>query len=864
MPSLPWNARLSLPTVSVPPSPAVVSSAVAVHDQFRFANSPVSVLTDSASRLLHSTSQSGAYLRFAPGTPTQNLLDLVRPELAGELRTALFAASRANKSVEAQRVQLRIDGQLMWIVMTVRPFEHQAIRYMMVSFDAVQQSLALAGGSRKRKDPTVVMLEEELSRTQEELRGSLGDSAASTEELRASNEELQSINEELRSATEELETSKEELQSLNEELITVNQELKVKVEEASLVNDDLMNLVNSTDIATIFVDRAMRIKRFTPRASQLFNLIASDIGRSLMHITHSLEYPRLENDAIAAFDTLQVAEREVRATDGRAFLVRVLPYRTRQDVIDGAVLTFVDISATRRAEEQVRVGEANLKLLVESTKDFAIITMDPQGVVTSWNEGASRIFGFSAADIVGRSIDLIFTPQDRAAGASLRERATAKEDGRASDERWYLRRDGSSFFCSGIMTPMFEGGSLVGYARIARDLTDGKRAEIQLAALLEKETEVRAELQRAITMKDEFLAVMSHELKHPLNLIHVNAELLARLPESRNLPGVTRAAEIIRRAVLSQAKITDDLLDLSRLRTGKLTINAMPVPLAAIVSRVADAVTADAAAKGLSVLVDVGPPNLLVHADPVRVEQIVWNLVSNALKFTQPGGHIELRLVADGDECRLDVIDDGQGIAPDFIDEVFSMFRQADRSTTRQHGGMGIGLALVKHLAEGQRGHVAVASRGIGEGATFSVWLPIAAAAGADVVPGSLPARLAEMRILVVDDSDDALESFAALLRLEGADVTAVNSAAAALTSLESESFDLLLSDVAMPGMDGYELIARLRAETRTRSLPAIALTGFGRPQEIQRALESGFDAHVPKPVALAQVFEAMQNLRLP
>jgi two-component system CheB/CheR fusion protein len=862
MPVMPWNLRLKRPTPRLAHALHRFGVPAEVHDQVRLPYAPATVLTDASYNLLHSTLQSETYLRFATGTPSQNLLELVRPELASELRTALLTATKEGCSVEARRVQVQLGDEWAWITMVVRPVDQDGTRYMLVAFDAVQRVLAKSGG-RGRKDPTVVMLEEELKRTREELRGSLGESATSHEELRASNEELQSMNEELRSITEELETSKEELQSLNEELITVNQELKAKVDEAAQVNDDLVNLISSTDIATIFVDRAMRIKRYTPRASQLFNLLSGDHGRSLLHITHSLVYPDLEKDAIEAFESLRVTEREVRAADGRQFLARVLPYRTQQDVIGGAVLTFVDISATRRAQAQVRAGEANLRLLVESTKDFAIITLDTEGLVTSWNGGARRMFGYSEADIIGQPIDLIFTVHDRADGVPKRERDVARTEGRASDERWHLRQDGTSFFCSGIMTPMYEDDRLVGYAKIARDLTDSKRAEIQLGALLEKETEVRAELQRAIAMKDEFLAVMSHELKHPLNLIHVNAELLARLPEARGLPAVTHAADVIRRAVLSQAKITDDLHDLSRLRTGKLTINAAPLYWPAVVHRVADAVAEDAAAKGLAIVVDAGEPNLMVYADPVRVEQIVWNLVSNALKFTPPGGRIELHLLADGDECRLDVKDTGQGIPAEFIDSVFEMFRQADRSTTRQHGGMGIGLALVKHLAEEQGGRVAVASAGPGLGATFSVWLPMAGTAGGDQIAGAPNPPLARLRILVVDDADDALESFAALLRLEGGEVTAVNNAKAALAELASQPFDLMISDVAMPGMDGYELVAELRRNPRTGRLPAIALTGFGRPQEVQRALEAGFTAHLTKPVVINQLHEALRRLAL-
>ena len=861
MPALSGNTGLDLPAAMAKGIAGPVGSPAALHEQLCFAHAPASVLIDGADNVLHSTPRTATFLRFASGMPTQNLVDMVRPELAPELRTALVRAWAERKIVEARRVRVRLQGLMMWVAMNVRPVDHEGTRYILVTFHEVEPASDPGAGQRGSDNPTVAMLEEELEHTREELRGSLEQTVVSTEELCSSNKELQSINEEMRSTTEELETSKEELQSVNEELITVNQELKVKIDEASMVNDDLMNLVSSTDIATILVDRAMLIKRFTPRAAQLFNLIPNDQGRSLLHITHRLDYALLEADVLEAFDTLRVVEREVYGRSGATFLVRVLPYRTRQDVVDGAVLTFIDISAIRRAEEKVRVGEANLRLLVESTKDFAIVTLDPSGAVTTWNLGARRMFGYEAEEIVGQPIDLIFMPHDRSAGVPQRVMRIAREEGRATDERWQLRKDGSTFFCSGIMTPMSEHSQLVGYAKIARDLTDSKRAEIQLAALLEQETEVRAELQRAITMKDEFLAVMSHELKHPLNLIHVNAELLARLPEARDIETVTRAADVIRRAVLSQAKIIDDLLDLSRLRTGKLTIHATPVLWASTLTKVADAVADDAAAKNLTLLVDLGPANLAVMADAVRVEQIVWNLVSNALKFTPSGGRIELLLSRDNVEGRLDVIDNGQGIAADFIEEIFDMFRQADRSITRAQGGMGIGLALVKHLVEEQGGHVEVVSEGIGHGARFSVWLPLAGTGGAELTAGEPLVALAGLRLLVVDDTADALESFAALLQLEGAHVTAVTSAGYALAALDSASFDLILSDVAMPGMDGYEFVTRVRAEPRTAALPAIALTGFGRSQDVQRALEAGFDAHLTKPIVLDQLIATLRDL---
>lgn len=851
-----------LRTVDNPSKPTAAQSALAdMHARFRETQAPPSVLIDEAYNILHSTPRVETFLRFAPGQPSRNLLDVVRPELRLELRTALLHARDSHENVEARSVRVEGDRGPAWISITVKPVQESNGAFMLVLFDQVEASLLLNVVEGLPKDPVLTLLEEELQRTREQLHGSIGRSATSTEELRASNEELQAINEELRSATEELETSKEELQSVNEELITVNHELKVKINEAGQSNDDLKNLIASTDIATVFVDRQMTIKRFTPRASQLFNLIAADVGRSLLDITHRLDYEQLGADAARAFGALQVVEREVAGQDGKTYLARVLPYRTNENVIDGAVLTFVDITAVRVAEERLRLGEANLRTVVESTQDYAIVTTDLGGIVTSWNAGAQRIFGFEEANIVGRSISLIFTPEDRSAGVPEEERRRARDEGRAEDERWHLRQDGTIFFCSGILTPLYEKGALIGYAKIARDKTENKRTEEQLASSLVQEKQARADIQHAVALKDEFLAVMSHELKHPLNLIHVNAELLARLPEVRSVPAVTRAAEVIRRTVLNQAKIIDDLLDLSRVSTGKLALARVPVQWAGIVKHVLDAIASDAESQNLTLCSDLDPAASEIVADPVRIEQIVWNLLSNALKFTPPGGTVTVRLWVDGPDGRLDVTDTGQGFDAAFQPYLFDMFRQADQVTTRAQGGMGIGLALVKHLVEDHGGRVEAHSDGIGHGARFSVWLPLSSSPPEPRASQvSLPA-LSGLRILLVDDSESALEAFGSLLELEGAAVTAVSNGNDALSAAASADFDLILSDVAMPGMDGYQFIAALRRSARNAQAPAIALTGFGRPQDAQRALSTGFDAHIGKPVMIDQLFAAIKRL---
>jgi two-component system CheB/CheR fusion protein len=318
-----------------------------------------------------------------------------------------------------------------------------------------------------------MQLEQELHRTKEQLQETLERSEAATEELKASNEELQAINEELRSATEELETSKEELQSVNEELVTVNYELKTKVEEASKINDDLNNLIASTDIATVFVDAGMHIKRFTPAATEVFNIIPTDIGRSLLDITHQLDYARLADDAAATFETLLPIEREVHSHDGRYFIVRILPYRTTDDRIGGAVLTFIDITSRHQAEERARDGERRIQLLAESTRDYAIITFDGDGRIASWNKGAERIFGYPEAEALKASQDILWLPEDIAAGVPAKLRRIARDTGSAEQEGWHLRKDGKRIHCSGMLTSL-RNEDFDGYAAILRDITDRK------------------------------------------------------------------------------------------------------------------------------------------------------------------------------------------------------------------------------------------------------------------------------------------------------------------------------------------------------------------------------------------------------
>ncbi|MEO6321820.1 MAG: CheR family methyltransferase [Polaromonas sp.] len=698
----------------------------------------------------------------------------------------------------------------------------------------------------------VNQLENEIRQLKEHLQETIEQAETSTDELKASNEELQAINEELRSASEELETSKVELQSINEELTTVNFELKVKVDETSKVNDDLQNLITSTDIATVFIDRGMRIKRYTPQAVNIFSLIDSDLNRSLLDITHKLDYESLANDVAEVFKTLNMVERQVASCEGKHYLARIRPYRTTDDRIDGVVLTFVDVTALRRVEENLRAGEERLRIAAETTKDYAILTVDEEGFITTWNLGARRIFGYEEKEIVGQPFSTIFTPEDHAAGAADDQLRCAREDGRCMDERWHSRKDGSTFFCSGVVTRL--EGKTGGYAKIARDMTESQTQQASREELLVREKE-------ANELKDQFLAVMSHELKHPLNLIQVNTELLISQPEVRALPAVIRAGKTIRLAVASQTKIIDDLLDLSRARTGKLTLRLLPVELNELMSLIAAAARDAAAQKGLSLQYECDTEDVIALCDRVRTEQVFWNLINNAIKFTPDGGSISVKLTRDGTFAKFTVADTGRGIAPAFLPQVFGMFAQAPHQSSSSNSGLGVGLTLVHDLSVAQGGKVLAASAGLNKGATFTVWLPLAKNRAEDKKPAVSTGNLKDLRILVVDDMVELLEPFAALLRLEGAQVDISNSGQQALELLTSHAYDLMISDLGMPYMDGYELIRKVRKLPGLRRLKAIALSGYGRQVDTVRALQSGFNAHLAKPATVAHICHAIAQL---
>jgi len=400
-------------------------------------------------------------------------------------------------------------------------------------------------------------------------------------------------------------------------------------------------------------------------------------------------------------------------------------------------------------------------------------------------------------------------------------------------------------------------------ARQTADYLERKRVEAEREQLLAREHELRETAEDANRLKDEFLAIMSHELRNPLNVILGYAELLLRMEEIKSAPHLHRMADAVKRNAMAQSKLIRDLLDLSRLRSGKLELNRETVSPVASIENAIETVRIDADGKGVEIKVEAPDDALFVQADPVRLEQIIWNLLNNSVKFTPRGGRIVVRLEEENDKIVLTVSDNGQGIDSSFLPHIFEIFRQADPGTSRAQQGMGIGLAVVQQLVELHGGLVSASSAGLGKGATFTIRLPRSgnlkshSSATQDLGIGSLDG----MSVLVVDDSEDTTEMVRHLLEIGGASVCAATSGAEALRLAREKEFDVVLSDISMPEMDGFEFLSRLRQIPGKEDLPAVALTGFGRPEDVQRASDKGFYAHLTKPFDIQQLASLLQKV---
>jgi two-component system CheB/CheR fusion protein len=702
---------------------------------------PAGVLIDADAEILQFRGETEPYLALTEGKPTLNLLKMAREGLLAPLRATLQQAHQIEGIARIDDIVIKSNERLMSITLVVIPvlIAPSAARCYWILFEP-QEAGKGQGGRRPRrlsKQPRlnesqrqIHVLTQELAATREYLQSTIESQESSNEELQSANEEVQSANEELQSTNEELETSKEEIQSSNEELTTVNEELRVRNDELDRANSDLNNVFSSVQMAVVILGSDLRIRRFTPLAQRAFNILPGDVGRPIGDINLKLavgNFPQSLTDAVTeGIDQ----ESEVRSDDGRRYLLRVCPYRTQAQKIEGATVVLIDIDA------------------LAQTRD------------------------------------------------NLRRRV--------------------------------------------------------------------AELAVADRHKNEFLAILAHELRNPLAPLRNAAQILRLSPADANVSA--KARELIERQVSHMSRLVGDLLDAARAQHGQIQLQCAVLDMRPVVERAIEMMQPQFDARRQILRVQLPKTPALIDGDAARLEQVVSNILNNANKYTADNGRIDIAVeVATGQNAEqpqavIRIRDNGEGIDPELLPRLFDLFTQADRSLAHSQGGLGIGLSLVRTLVELHGGSIVARSEGRDRGSEFIVRIPLlkhVEARPAQVTDPAAPAadaRSRPQRVLVVDDNADIRESTALMLSLIGHETQVAESGEEALRLAIKFQPTVILLDIGLPDLSGYEVVRRLRETGEFAATRIIAISGYDTPEARDRAAEAGFDRHLSKPVPLQEL----------
>ncbi|GAA4453206.1 hypothetical protein GCM10023156_23810 [Novipirellula rosea] len=579
-------------------------------------------------------------------------------------------------------------------------------------------------------------------------------------------------------------------------------------------------------------------------------VVKTDVGKQLM-------------DRIG--QQLDLMRNNARVRQSQQLMATNETYRTAW--FTGLLLTLLGIAlvggviwAVFRAQnlkEKNRELDERIHFFLQQISDYAIFMMDSQCRATTWNDGVRQVLGFDEHEFLGRDIrPLIFTPEAHASGTVDAEFEKAVKNDSASDDRWMQRKDGSQFWASGITTSIHDrSGALVGFSKVMRDMTEQKRNSDELSRLA-------AELSEESRRKNEFLATLAHELRNPLSPIKSAVQLMSMMELSGEVDELRVTMDL---QVDQLVRLLDDLMDVSRIGRGKIELKRQAIEMRTIIDSAIENSRALIESNQQELSVDVPEEGLTVHVDPARLTQVICNLLNNASKYSDVNCKIEVIAEHVGEHVVVTVKDNGSGIAPERLSDIFEMFAQIEDSVERGTAGLGIGLTLVRTLVELHGGTVSAHSDGVDQGSEFSIKIPIATVddsnkAVSPVVDDSKPIQ--PMRVLVVDDMHALSVILSRLLMKLGHEVEVVDSGLAALAMMERFAADVVFSDISMPGMTGYELAKRLRVEYRSQPLALVAMTGYGQASDRERALAAGFDEHMVKPVDFKLLQAFFQNLQ--
>jgi two-component system, chemotaxis family, CheB/CheR fusion protein len=996
---LPRDLRLPLPRsgtlprpspAPVPRSTAVSPQLLAIYDRLLDRFMPPSFLIDEHGQLVDMFGGVDSLLKIKSRRPTQSLLDMLGDDVRTVVSGALHRVRRDLESVRYPAVMLPGDNRRFSMVAEPLRDAHGTLTHVLISLadndgaDAPvlvppfadvpgahagpHDAVALGGLSLEQQHA----LEEELGYTKEHLQ-------AAIQEHETANEELQATNEELVAANEELQSTNEELHSVNEEMYTVNAEYQKKNLELQELNNDIEHLLNGTEVATMFLDRQLCIRKFTPRIAETFRVISQDVGRPLRTFTHDLAHPTLMADIDRVLQEGITIETQTWDKRQRCLFLRIIPYRARPrqspdapfsvpverpQTPDGVVLTLTDISAL----EHARARLAQLSAIVESSDD-AILGKTLDGVITSWNAGASRLYGYTADEAIGRHASFLYPPGRKEEVDTVLQQVRA---GRPIDrmETQRLRKDGSLVDVSVTFSPILgSSNAIVGVSGISRDITQLMRARQEIAdreerirLLLDSTAEAiygidlsgacifcnaacagllgygspasligrqmhplihhtkpdgspyspeqspvfeairhregahvddemiwradgtsfpaeywshpilrnndvigavvtfldvterrkaEQEIQEGVQRREQFLAMLSHELRNPLAAILSATRVLESAGWSD--AACHEAGQVVARQANHMSRLLDDLLDVARITRGQITLRTELVDLRDTARAAIEALVPFLAEHDTELKLDITDQPLPVVGDAARLQQIQANLLSNASKYSPHGSEVRFELGRRDGHATIRVADNGCGIEPEMLPRIFDLFVQGHQTLARSEGGLGIGLTLLKSLVELHHGRVEASSDGPGRGSTFTVWLPLASDAAVDA-GSEAPPRTAVQTVVLVEDQADARRMMQMLLEAEGVRVFAAANGLEGVELIDRIRPDLALVDLGLPVMSGFELARRVRDKPQNAGIRLVALSGYGQDSDIQAALAAGFDEHLTKPTDPARL----------
>ena len=920
-------------------------------------------LIDEERNLVHVFGAGTDFLEARSGRVSTDLLEMVRSDIRPILGSAIQRVRRGKETNVSTAMYLEIAGEKKELSIQVEKLADKGSRqvWFIVSLD----SRGPTSPPQLKTDfiTAVDFSSDRLNDLEVELRYTKESLQATVEELETSNEELQATNEELVASNEELQSTNEELHSVNEELYTVNAEYQNKISELTELSNDMDNLLESTEIGTIFLDKDLTIRKYTGKAEKWFELVSRDIGRKISVFSHNLKHPTLLEDLQRVLEEKQPLEREVQDRSGNWLHVRLHPYKV-DETTQGVVMTLIDIRILKLTHAKLQ----RLSAIVESSDD-AIIGKTFEGRIETWNNAAEDLFGYSAKEAVGQDISLIlpldstdeakqyfellrlgesvdpietqrrakdgriidivlrFSPirdereqvvglsaicrdiskrreverelerlamvvrhtdnavvltdangitewinegctqmtgytldefrghkpghllqgpeSDPATIALMREKIAAGEE--FNVEIVNYAKDGAPYWVSIESRPIFgKHNRLTGFMAIQRDITTLKKAQ--------------AEAQLEVRRRDEFLAMLSHELRNPLGALKNGLEFLHRQNDLTSSEK-HELGEVLIAQVSQMSRLMDDLLDVARVTQNKILVHREPMDLRNSARDAIATVTPLAERRGCPLNVELPANPVIVNGDAARLQQVQVNLLTNAIRHSHTGEPVSLKIEVRDQKAVITVIDVGEGITPEHQAQVFEMFFQTNSELARTEGGLGVGLSLVRDFVAKHEGEVAVHSEGPGKGTLFEVTLPLAEIDSLVEQPIDSP-KIAPMRVVVVEDQAVNRRMLRQILELDGHHVYEAEDAVRGIKLIESSRPDLAPIDIGLPDMPGYEVARTIRCLDPPLTTLLAALTGYGQQEDVEKAYQAGFDIHLIKPFDSRKLNEFLAKTR--